>query len=248
MRASCGALLVVSAVSVAFGARARSAVGVGAWPGLAIAAVLGVGAVSGQRGVLLLVPAVVYLALADVFRRSLAREDSIVERAARWAVPEAPDFIRPYCRGLTWLWVAFFAASAAVIAGLALAGSAAAWRAVTGWGIYALMLLVAGLEFFVRKTWFRYYFHGGPFDRFWSSLFPAENTEQGRRSAEYVRRVRDRDGGARLARAGEGPRVRRGWRAARRRCGGVRCPTGPDCASASADARPALRPLTPRLL
>jgi len=191
VRASCGALLVVSAVSVAFRSRARSAAaGVGAWPGLAMAALLGAGAISGQRGVLLLVPAVVYLTLAVLFRRSLAREDSILERAARWAVPKAPDFIRSYCRGLTWLWVAFFAASAAVIAGLALAGSAAAWREVTGWGIYALMLLVAGLEFFVRKTWFRYYFHGGPFDRFWSRLFPAENTKQGRQSAEYVRRVR----------------------------------------------------------
>ncbi len=191
VRASCGALLLVSAVSKGLGARARSAAGVGAWPGLAIAAMLGVGAISGRPGALLLVPAVVYLVLADVFRHSLAREDSIIERAARWAVPEAPDFIRSYCRGVTWLWVAFFAASAAVIAGLALAGSAGAWRATTGWGIYAVMLLVSGLEFFVRKTWFRYYFHGGPFDRLWSSWFPAENTEQGRRSAEYIRRFRE---------------------------------------------------------
>ena len=91
-------------------------------------------------------------------------------------------------------------ASAAVIAGCALAGSVGAWRAVTGWGIYALMLLVSGLEFFVRKTWFRYYFHGGPFDRLWSGLFPPENTEQGRRSAAYIRRCREEMAGSTRAR------------------------------------------------
>lgn len=191
VRASCGALLLVSVVSIAFGAGTRSAFAAPAWPGLAIAAVLGVGALTGQRGALGLVPAIVYLGLADLFRRSLAREDSLIERGARWIAPEAPDFIRGYCRGVTWLWAALLAASAVAIAGLALAGPSSSWQAFTGWGIYALMLVVCGLEFFVRKTWFRYYFHGGPFDRLWSSLFPAENTEQGRRSAEYIRRFRE---------------------------------------------------------
>jgi len=189
--ASCGALLAVSVVSIALRRRGNRELEVPAWPGLAIAAVLGLGAIGGHRDALLLIPAVVYLGLADLFRRSLAREDSIIERVARWIVPEAPDFIRGYCRGVSWLWAALLAASAVVIAGLALTGSAGAWRAVTGWGIYAVMLGVSGLEFFVRKTWFRYYFHGGPFDRFWSSLFPAENTERGRRSAEYIRRFRE---------------------------------------------------------
>ena len=43
-------------------------------------------------------------------------------------------------------------------------------------------------EFLVRKTWFRYYFHGGPFERFWSRLFPAEATPRGRESLEFIRR------------------------------------------------------------
>jgi len=191
VRASCAALLLVSLVSIALRRRAPSALDVPAWPGLAIAAVLGLGVISRQRDALLLIPAIVYLGLSDLFRRSLAREDSLIERAARWIVPEAPDFIRGYCRGVTWLWAALLAASAVAIAGLALAGPASSWQAVTGWGIYALMLVVCGLEFFVRKTWFRYYFHGGPFDRLWSRLFPADNTEQGRRSAEYIRRYRE---------------------------------------------------------
>ena len=191
VRASCAALLGVSLVSLALRRRAPPVLELPAWPGLAIAAVLGLGAIRGQRDALLLIPAIVYLGLADLFRRSLAREDSLIERAARWIVPEAPDFIRGYCRGVSWLWAALLAACAVAIAWLALAGPSDRWQAVTGWGIYAVMLAVSGLEFFVRKTWFRYYFHGGPFDRVWSRLFPAENTERGRRSAEYIRRFRE---------------------------------------------------------
>ncbi len=191
VRATCTALFVVALGSLVLGARARSAVEIPRWPGVAIAGVLGLGAFSGQRAGLLLIPAIVFLAVADLFRRSLSREDSILERGARWIVPEAPDFIRGYCRGLTWLWTGLLAAGAAVSAGLAVAGPPGAWRAFTGWGIYALMTAVSCVEFFVRKTWFRYYFHGGPFDRLWSKLFPAENTEQGRRSTEYIRRFRE---------------------------------------------------------
>jgi hypothetical protein len=52
------------------------------------------------------------------------------------------------------------------------------------------MLAITIAEFFVRKTWFRYYFHGGPFDRLWSRLFPAGDTPAGRRSMEYIERFR----------------------------------------------------------
>jgi hypothetical protein len=45
---------------------------------------------------------------------------------------------------------------------------------------------VMALEFFVRKTWFRYYFRNGPFERFWAQLFPAQATARGRRSMEYI--------------------------------------------------------------
>jgi uncharacterized membrane protein len=191
VRATCTLLFAVAVASFALRGKPRSGFGIPRWPGVAIAAVLGLGAISGQRAGLLLLPAIVYLAVADLFRLSLAREDSILERGARWIVPEAPVFIRGYCRGLTWLWAGLLAAGAVVSAGLAVAGTPEAWRAFTGWGIYAVMTAVTCVEFFVRKTWFRYYFHGGPFDRFWSKLFPAENTERGRRSAECIRRFRE---------------------------------------------------------
>jgi uncharacterized membrane protein len=191
VRGACAALLALAALSFRFGAGAREALGAVAWPGWAITGVLVLGLLSGERRALWLVPAFVYLGLAETFRASLAREDSLIERCARWIVPETPDFVRSYCRKLTGFWVGFFALCAVAIAGLALAGRAGAWQAVTGWGIYALMLAISAFEFFVRKTWFRYYFHGGPFDRFWARLFPAENTEQGRRSAAYIQRYRE---------------------------------------------------------
>jgi hypothetical protein len=43
----------------------------------------------------------------------------------------------------------------------------------------------------VRKTYFRYYYHGGLFDRVWSRWFPAENTAQGRASLESIRSFRE---------------------------------------------------------
>ena len=47
-----------------------------------------------------------------------------------------------------------------------------------------------GVEYVVRKVHFRYY-HGGPLDGLFEALFPAENTPQGRRSAESIRRARE---------------------------------------------------------
>ena len=160
----------------------------GAAPALALPVLLLLAAVTGNEVHLLLVPAAVYLTLAGVFLASLRAPDSIIERAARFLVPQAPGFIRSYCRKLTALWATLFAACSAAIAALAIAGDAERWRALTGWGVYALMFGLMAGEFLVRKTWFRYYFHDGPFERFWSRLFPAEATPRGRESLEFIRR------------------------------------------------------------
>jgi uncharacterized membrane protein len=190
VRGTASGLLGLALVSMLLGGR-RAGTAVGVWPGVALASLLGMGALTGNPLALLLVPALVYLTLAAVFRASLARPDSIIERCARLLVPQAPDFIRSYCRAVTGLWVVFFAASAGVIAGLALSGHHAGWRAVTSWMIYAMMIGITAIEFLVRKTRFRYYFHGGPFDRLWARIFPAQNTARGRRSAESIRRFRE---------------------------------------------------------
>jgi uncharacterized membrane protein len=181
----------------------------GAAPALALPLLFALSAVSGERDWLLLVPACVYLGLAGVFLASLSGGSSIVEQMARFLVPSAPPFIRGYCRGLTRVWAVFFALCALLIAGLALSGRLEAWRALTGWILYAAMLAFGGVEFLVRKTWFRYYFYGGPFDRLWSRLFPAEATAAGRRSQAYIRMRRAAAGSAeRCARQAEGePRM-----------------------------------------
>lgn len=159
----------------------------GAAPTLAIPLLLLGAALTGDALWMQLVPTLVYLTLADLFRASLRDGSSMIEMGAKYLVPELPDFVRPYCRKVTAFWAAFFAASAVVIALLALARETHWWAFFTGQLIYMLMLVISALEFFARKTWFRYYPHMGPFDRLWSKLFPAQNTEQGRRSEAYIR-------------------------------------------------------------
>ena len=143
---------------------------------------------SWRRGVL----AWVYVCLAGAAAASLREPESLIERGARWLVPEAPDFIGGYCRAVTALWVVFFLASAATIAALAVAGTPEGWRVFTGRTLWLAMAFLTTLEFFVRKTWFRYYARGGPFERVWSALFPADRTERGRRSMAAIAQWRER--------------------------------------------------------
>lgn len=159
----------------------------GAAPTLAIPVLLLGAALSDDALWMQLVPTLVYLTLADLFRASLRGGSSMVEVGARYLVPELPDFVGPYCRKVTFFWAIFFAASALTIAVLALARQTQWWAFYTGQLIYVLMLGISVVEFFMRKTWFRYYPHMGPFDRLWSRLFPAQNTEPGRRSEAYIR-------------------------------------------------------------
>lgn len=190
-------LLGIAVGSVPF---RRHAVGAGRLGAACLAGLLVMGAATGDARWLRLVPALVYLGLAAFFAASLRGQGSIIERAARWLVPEAPPFIRDYCRVLTAGWVAVFLASAAVIGWLAVARGTEAWLAVTSRGVWIAMGAFSLLEFLVRKSWFRYYFRGGPFERLWSRLFPAERTERGRRSLRYIQQYRER-----MARDAAGP-------------------------------------------
>ena len=163
-------------------------------------ALVALAAATGDARCLRLVPAWVYASLAALFAASLRGPGSILERAARWLVPEAPEFIRGYCRALTGVWVAIFLAVALAVAGLALAADPAAWWRFTARDAWLAMGAFSALEFLVRKTWFRNYFHGGPFERLWSRLFPAERTARGRRSLAYIEAYR-----AELARKRDAP-------------------------------------------
>jgi len=176
-------------VALSFGIRSRIPAAPLQWsaaPSMGIPALLAAAAFSGDALYLQLVPSVVYLTLASWFYASFRSGASIIERVARLMVPEAPDFIRPYCRKVTGLWAVFFAASSLVIAYLAILGTQSEWAFFAGKLVYALMIAASLLEFVVRKSWFRYYFHGGWFDRVWQRLFPPENTPEGRRSMRHI--------------------------------------------------------------
>ncbi len=187
------ALLGLVAVTALFRRRGmRAALRYGAAPTLLIPLLLLATAVSDESAFLRLVPAAVYASLADACRISLRDGVSLIERAVQFMVPEAPGFIREYCQNLTWFWCGFFVGCSLGTGLLAITGDLDRWSRFTGTGIYATMAVVTTIEFFVRKTWFRYYFHDGPFDRFWSSLFPAEDTERGRQSNDYIEQFRGR--------------------------------------------------------
>ncbi len=147
---------------------------------------LAAAALSADERLLRVVPAWVYAGLAVAFAVSVREEEPIIERAARWLVPEAPSFIHDYCRFVTALWAAFFLASAVAIAWLAFAAKPETWHAFTSRGLWLAMAALGALEFFVRKTWFRYYPDDGLFNRFWSHLFPAERTARGRASMRAI--------------------------------------------------------------
>lgn len=175
-------------------AAARRAMGIPVqwWslPHVGTAAVVAVTAYTADPRYLMMVPALVYLMLCKMFWDSLSAPLTVIEQVARFIVPFAPDFIRSYCRKSTVAWSGFFAINAAVIAWLALSGRAEAWRAYTGWQMFAVIGAICLVDFLIRKWWFRYYFHNHLFDRVWSRYFPAEATPTGRRSMEYIRQMR----------------------------------------------------------
>jgi uncharacterized membrane protein len=206
VRASALALLGLALATLLFSRAGLARSGGGAAWGLPLLLALAAG--SGDARWLRLVPALVYATLASVFATSLRAEDSLIEKAARWLTPQVPGFVRPYCRGLTAVWAGVFAVSALAIAVVAGTGTGEQWRTWAGGGLYGVMLGIAGCEFFVRKTYFRNYFHMGAFDRLWSRVFPARNTAMGRQSEAYIRRFRE-SGGDAPARPGAGLRTSR---------------------------------------
>lgn len=146
--------------------------------------------ISGKLLPLLLLPACLYLGLAMLFFRSLRDQRSLVELAAQWIQPAAPAFIAPYCRRVTALWGTVFTVNAVVLAVAAVTASVDTWRALAGYATWGWMGAISLAEFLVRKSYFRNYWYRGPFERFWSRLFPAEATPMGRRSAEHIRTTR----------------------------------------------------------
>lgn len=136
-------------------------------------------------------PALIHLWVAWLFAGSLRTESSLIEWGARVMEPQAPPFIRPYCRKVTALWAGVEAVHAVAILYLALFAPVAAWSRFAGVGVWVTMGALGIGEYFVRKAWFRYYLAESPIDRAWARILPPENTAVGRRSVAYSRKLRE---------------------------------------------------------
>lgn len=108
--------------------------------------------ISGEPSLLLVTPVVINLALLVTFAATLrAGKTPFVERFALLAHPHLTAAQREHCRGVTWVWVGFFALNAAVSAGLA------AWAPFDWWALHCGLIaylcigaLMAG-EWLVRR-------------------------------------------------------------------------------------------------
>lgn len=190
VRALAATLLGVGAVSVrAVRGALPPELALGAFDSAGLFALVALAAATDERVFLLLLPAWVYAALARIFAASLRGGGSVIERVAFLIQPYAPDFIRPYCRRVTLLWAAVFAANAVAVAALALFAPLAVWRAYTGWIVWLAFAALSAVEFVVRKAHFRNY-DDGPIDLLLERFFPAERTEMGRRAMAHKAEMR----------------------------------------------------------
>ncbi len=98
-----------------------------------------------------LYPALVNLVLFALFASSLLRGPSVVERLARLREPALPAAAVAYTRRVTQVWCAFFVVNGALAIATALWASDAAWALYNGGIAYALMGLLMGIEWLVRR-------------------------------------------------------------------------------------------------
>jgi uncharacterized membrane protein len=149
-----------------------------------VASLIGLAVWLDEARLFLLLPVGISVLLGLAFGRTLFGPDpTMVETFARLQVGELPDDEVRYCRRLTVLWCAFFAANAAVAAWLALRGSVAQWALYTGIVSYALIgsLLVGEM---VYRYW-RFRRYAGAFsDRFFRPFFPPRDDARSR-AASY---------------------------------------------------------------
>ena len=150
--------------------------------GLAVAA-----AIWQVHSLLLLIPALAFFGLSWLCWKSL-RGESVIEQMAKLIQPLAPAFIAPYCRKCTICWALLFLAYGGVQVTLTALNDHAGWQFFSRRVGPIVIGAVIVIEFFVRKTYFRYY-ENRFIDRVLERLFPAERTEMGRRSKAYIDEV-----------------------------------------------------------
>jgi len=104
---------------------------------------------------LFLPPVCVNLGLAWVFGHTLAPgREPLITRFARLESPQPDAAVLTYTRRLTWVWVVFFLAMAAVSAALAASGAREAWVWFTAVGNYLCVAALFAVEYFYRRRRF----------------------------------------------------------------------------------------------
>jgi uncharacterized membrane protein len=115
------------------------------------------GALTNNRGLLLLIPSATQLGFAWVFASSLRAGSKmpLVEQFARMQKADLGEDEIKYCRTVTWIWAIYLAACA--VAGMVLAwvASPEVWALFTGVGAYVLVAVLFAGEFAFRKLRFR---------------------------------------------------------------------------------------------
>ncbi|AHF90658.1 DNA gyrase subunit B [Opitutaceae bacterium TAV5] len=104
-----------------------------------------------QSGWLLWYPVAASLVLLGLFGWTLLRPPSFAERVARLADPVLPPAAVVYTRNVTRIWCVFFFVNALVALGTCLSGDLRLWTLYNGAISYALVGLLAGCEWLVRR-------------------------------------------------------------------------------------------------
>ena len=108
-----------------------------------------------QATLLFLPPVCVNLGLAWVFGHTLAPgREALITRFARMEDPQPGPAVLAYTRRLTWVWVVFFLAMAAVSAALAASGAHEAWVWFTAVGNYLCVAALFAVEYVYRRRRF----------------------------------------------------------------------------------------------
>lgn len=102
-----------------------------------------------------LYPVLVNCGLFVAFAYSLISPPSIIERFARITEPDLPDVAIAYTRRVTQVWCVFFVINGSIALGTALWASEAVWSLYTSGISYALMGLLFGGEYLVRRRFRR---------------------------------------------------------------------------------------------
>ncbi|WP_411728453.1 hypothetical protein [Methyloglobulus sp.] len=103
-----------------------------------------------------ILPVLVQLMLMVFFGRTLFKDKGppFIESVVRLQFPELPPAVSLYCRQLTLVWTAFFAANTLVCTVLAIWGSGFWWALYNGVVIYAMMGVLGIGEYIYRRIRF----------------------------------------------------------------------------------------------